>query len=245
MALGQIGKKNGLILDGKFKLPKMRYKGPDGTTDALNVRPQCIRKSAQKRAEEEAAGSGGAGRFKISELSSTETEAPALPLRVTPSNSNSAAGTSGRKNSEKSAVGAAVATGPVSGPRGLVTLPLPAWEYEGKPVRAFSCRFDMPRDLAEGLDADQISIQVVSAPAELHVAIPGCVSFKTQMPFHAAEGQETTAELQIEGGKATATLRLTFALRPVDDVFAELKGRAPIPLGSLQLSSFAGMDELA
>lgn len=218
--------------------PRMKYKGSDGSE---SVRPQCIRRPAHKRPA--SAGQGKAGGPIITELQSTETEAPALPLRV----SAGPAGTSGRAAAKATAhsngpsaadAAAAPAYSRPAGPQGLVQLPPPAWRFEGRPVSAFSAAWDVPKDLSDSVDVATILVEVRAAPAEVSVTVPGCRPVSAPMPFHAAPHGARAA---LEGGALT----VTFALLPVDDVVRELKGRAPHELGSLQLSSLAAVDDLA
>ncbi len=169
LILGHVGKKHGLELDLKYKLPKMGYKG------GAAPEPQRIKMEKKPLVREVTKGGGGGG-------GSSGSGSKAPP-----------AGAGG-----KGAAAAGTGGGgqlPASGGAGAPGQLRYSLDFEGRPVTAVEVTVQLPAGWAAGgssqggAAAADFDVQVCGQ--EVFVSVPGCQELSIQLPVAvSAEGAE-------------------------------------------------------
>jgi hypothetical protein len=219
VAMEWVRHKFGPVLDPKFKLPKMKYKGEA-------VQPQMIRTEKKALVKE----IGDVPEDPVFPLVTKKRPPPKPPAAATPAApSPSGARTEPTHKPPAAAAAAAATTRQASSQPGAAPAAQPALAHtialEGKPVDAIVVTVDVPAALS-----DSQLVEVCSWAQEVQVSISGYQPLQVTVPF-AVAAQDAKATL----GPGGLTLHLPVC--SLRSVVQQLRRESPHAPGSIQLAS--------
>ena len=244
LALGWIQQKHGLILDPKYKLPRLKYKGAE-------VQTQCIRKDS--------AGGANAGAGLIEEIGGEDDDDVAVPLCTKPRVPTAPRRPKGATDRPQHAqAGAPMAAKPAAGSG--ITLRAAC---EGRPVTFVTISADVP---LAALGAIQGGSTLPTPPMavsveggdRVRVTVGSSAVDEVRLPFAVdPTAPSTSASLDMAGQdarahptqpgmqtptSAVATLTVRLPIKPVVRCAEEMREAAPHKFGALRLSDSAFLD---
>ena len=246
LALGWVQEKHHLILDSKYKLPRMKYKGKD--VQAQNIRKddddtKPIIEEIDGGDEEEKTASFPLMMNKRKHTVNTQAKAMQQKKMTT------AASTGSQKKEEDEEVGAKKKKKTPRAARYSI-------DYQGKPCSELRVKVDTTGLLKTGYDASMVSVHLVGSEA-LEVCFdckgyPGNaldegekgeeeeeeeepVTLKVDLPFAVSPPQH------VEVGK-DGNLSVSLRYKPYEEMVEEMKLAAPHTFGTLNLSDSSFLD---
>jgi len=237
LILGHVGKKCGLELDQRYKLPKMAYKG--GAPE-----PQRVRAERRALVREVGGGGGGAG---AGGRKPQRKEGEGRPA------GGGGGGSQGQQQQKQPETQQAAAAAP--GAAAAAAPPQPSSHPQdlqytvdcgGRPVTAVTVTIPLAvSPQTAGLAAADVRVDV--SGQQVFVTVPGCRELAVQLPFAVtAEGAEAVLLKRPPGAQAAAAqaggqLQLRLRYLPLRGWVDEMAAAAPRAFDKLPLASEAYM----
>ena len=207
LAMGWVASKHDLMLNPKFKLPRMKYKGANVQSHRIRVDPKSVVQEIKD----------------VEDVEAIEFPLVTKPRPATVKNAPKAA----RGKGPGAAAAAAGGPGAAPSPFRFAGKLEPAVEYVGRPVTAARVTV---RGLPEGAGAGAVAVEALVD--RVRVAVEGVPeALEVPLPF-AVTGEGAAARLAGAG-----TLVVEVPLWPLEDVVREMRKAAPHRFGALDFAN--------